>query len=874
MFLSLLFRISSSLLSLRYRISFKNIEVFDSGNPVLVFPNHPALVDPLILISNIWKKKLLSPVMTETYFHTPGLGGIVRALETVSVWDIAAGGTIEDVKKAFAGIEAAMNTKKSILIYPSGHIYVQPFEHIVGKKMAYEMVGMLTWDTRIIVTRTKWLWGSMWGKSYTGKSPELMKTLMKSIGYILANGIFFVPKRDVTIEFVDMTDRLLEWHTLGLDTFNQNLQDFYNEWGNEICRFIPHYFYHNDVEWKTEPQNIVGSIAEINSWIRTRREDISDEVYEIVHNKIAEIKKLEKDTFHFESNLILELHADSLDMAELKSAIQSLFPEASNPPIGLIKTVWDLAAMATWMLKWEEKLREHTFIQALSEKIEFSYQKGDTILTLFKKNFKNEKKSPFVYDAMTGMMTHDEFLLKSYVIGQYIQKYKTPKIGIMLPALSATSLLLVWTYLSGKLPVMLNWTVGEKSFAHCMNFAGLDVILTSRKFYEKISSSWLAEFEEKMIFIEDIIRDISLSDKIIAVIKKTLFLLPKTWKDAVMLFTSGSESLPKAVVLSHENILSDIEWALHHVPFQKYETLLGFLPPFHSFGFTLNTIFPLIAPVQVAYTPDPNDAKTIGRILSYTHTSIVSATPTFLRMILANNDRNTLDSLRFAFVGAEKCSDEVFSLYRDKCPSWTMLEWYGITECSPIVTVNTIDTQKRWSAGKFLPQVQYLVRSLDNTSTMNSWEQWMIYVAGPSIFEWYLDSSLDSPFDEIDGKLWYKTGDLGYVDTDGFLFITGRLKRFVKIAGEMISLPFIEGILIEKYGNSELTTLAIEAKEESWMVTIVAFTTFDVSSDELNDYIHSHWASNLVKISKIERLESIPVLGTGKTDYKQLKSKI
>lgn len=131
---------------------------------------------------------------------------------------------------------------------------------------------------------------------------------------------------------------------------------------------------------------------------------------------------------------------------------------------------------------------------------------------------------------------------------------------------------------------------------------------------------------------------------------------------AVMLFTSGSESLPKAVALSHQNILSDIAGALTLVLFHRYETLLGFLPPFHSFGFTINTIFPLVAPVQVAYSPDPNDAGTLVKLLSHTRTTILSATPTFLRMILARGQSSDLESLRYAFVGAEKCSDEVFAL--------------------------------------------------------------------------------------------------------------------------------------------------------------------------------------------------------------------
>lgn len=167
-----------------------------------------------------------------------------------------------------------------------------------------------------------------------------------------------------------------------------------------------------------------------------------------------------------------------------------------------------------------------------------------------------------------------------------------------------------------------------------------------------------------------------------------------------------------------------------------------------------------------------------------------------------------------------------------------------------------------------------MIRSLDGGGDVKTGEQGMIFVSGPSIFSGYLDTTLVSPFEEFSGKKWYKTGDLGYVDTDGFLFITGRLKRFVKIAGEMISLPFIEAILLEKYGNPELTTTAIEAKEEDGNVILVAFVTFDISLDELNEYIHAHGASNLVKISRIEKLDSIPVLGTGKTDYKQLKSMI
>jgi len=828
----------------------------------------------MILVSYIAQKKILSPVMTQTYFHTPWLSWIVRALRTIPVWDISRGGSIADVKQAFSGIEMAMQQKQNILIYPSGHIYVQPFEHIVWKKMAYEIVKMLDSDTRVIIARTSGLWWSIWGKAYTGDSPRLMNVLWRSVWYIVANWLFFVPKRDVKIEFVDMTEDIKKWAQFWLDVFNQNLQDYYNAWWNEHCRYIPHYAYYNDTAEKKEPENIVGSIAEMSRLNGILESDILPDIIDQVKEKVAEIKKVNKSDILFSTNLVLDLHADSLDMAEMKSAIQSLFPWASNPPISAIKTVWDLSALALGKLEWESHLPSVTFSPVWERDLELSFQKDDTILSMLKKNFQSEKMSPFLYDALMGEMNRDTFLLRSYVIAEYLKQYPSQKIGIMIPALSATSLLLVGTYLSEKLPVMLNWTVWEKSFAHCMQFAHLDVILTSRKFYEKIQSPWLEKYEDKMIFIEDIIRDLSLFIKIKAWMKKSLFLIPKSGNDAVILFTSGSESLPKAVVLSHENIISDITWAIALVPFRERETLLGFLPPFHSFGFTINTIFPLIAPIQVAYTPDPSDARTIWKILSHTHASIITATPTFLRMILANNTSSQLASIRYGIMGAEKCSDEVFSLFHEKCPNATILEWYGITECSPIVTVNPWHLQKKWSVGQFLPHIQYRIRSLDTHLDMAYGEQGMIYVRGSSIFSGYLDPSLESPFEIIDGEEWYKTWDLGYVDADRFLFITGRLKRFIKIAGEMISLPFIEGILSEKYGNPEMPTLALESREDAGVLLLVLFTIFDLSVDEANAYIHTHGASNLIKIDRVQKIESIPVLGTGKIDYKSLKSLI
>jgi long-chain-fatty-acid--[acyl-carrier-protein] ligase len=206
-------------------------------------------------------------------------------------------------------------------------------------------------------------------------------------------------------------------------------------------------------------------------------------------------------------------------MAEIKAAIQMEFPATSNPPIPTLKTIGDFCTMAVGKSPVTETLKPCHFREVSVESILLDIDpENDSIPACIEKICRNDPKSLFLYDGNLGEMTRGDFLLKSYVIGEYLKKYTSTRIGIMLPALGATSLLLTGSYIAGKVPVMLNWTVGEKSFAHCMNFANLETILTSRRFYEKISSPWLSSFEGKMVFIEDILKDISPKTKLFALI--------------------------------------------------------------------------------------------------------------------------------------------------------------------------------------------------------------------------------------------------------------------------------------------------------------------------------------------------------------------
>ena len=238
--------------------------------------------------------------------------------------------------------------------------------------MAYELVSRLPKGTRIILARTTGLWGSLWSKAYTGTSPELTKVFLKSLWYMIANGIFFLPKREVQIEYTDMTDALLEWQKDGLDIFNKKLQDLYNKKGEEMCHFIPHYAYWNDTDGKVEPKNIIGSIAELAQ--NHSDEEIDIDIASSILHIVAEVKKIDISILSLDTNLILDISSDSLDMAEMKARIQSGFPNASNPAIASLKTIRDLGLMALGKLSGGSEFPPVSFESAGSKKFSYSYK--------------------------------------------------------------------------------------------------------------------------------------------------------------------------------------------------------------------------------------------------------------------------------------------------------------------------------------------------------------------------------------------------------------------------------------------------------------------------------------------------------------------
>lgn len=501
------------------------------------------------------------------------------------------------------------------------------------------------------------------------------------------------------------------------------------------------------------------------------------------------------------------------------------------------------------------------------------------ILENFIEQFTKNKDESFAWDATNGSSTRKEFMLKAAVVSRLIKtKAKGKYVGILLPALQTTTLLTIATYMAGKIPVMLNWTVGHKVLSYCADLTDLDVIITASAFHDKIKEQVPADVAKKLMFLDKEAKKISLGMKIkgalMAKFPKQLINtnIPET---AVVLFTSGSETLPKAVQLTHKNVTSNLWGGLQIIDIRVQSIFLSFLPPFHSFGFTVLTVLPLLTGVKAAYTPNPTNINEVIDVLKHTKANNIIVTPTLLKMIMSRSKADDLKSVELVISGAESLHKDVKSSFQKLTNNKPIIiEGYGVTECSPIVCLNPFDTQKLNSVGNFIAGLDALIMDLDTQKPVDTGKEGMIIVSGPSVFSGYMDKNIESPFIEINGKQYYKTGDLGHTDEDGFVFITGRLKRFIKIGGEMISMPFIEKVLEDEYGVVGEHVLAVEGCDRAKDPVVTLFSTKDLNISEVNKYLRSKGVSSIARIRNITKVDEIPMLGSGKTNYRELKERV
>jgi long-chain-fatty-acid--[acyl-carrier-protein] ligase len=466
------------------------------------------------------------------------------------------------------------------------------------------------------------------------------------------------------------------------------------------------------------------------------------------------------------------------------------------------------------------------------------------------------------------------------VLKPRLERLPGPYVGIMMPASVGASVFLLAALFAGKTPVMVNWTTGTRALRHSLDTLGVSTVVTARALMAKLGASGidLAAIEDTFLFVEDVLAAVRPAEKLRAALTGRLSwasLERATPPDtAVVLFTSGSESLPKAVPLTHRNLLTNIADILQMGRLEERDVTVGLLPPFHSFGLTTTVLLSWCLGLRTVFHPNPTESALLAKVIDTYKATVLFGTPTFLAGIVRVAGDRQLASLRLAVTGAEKCPESLFAALSERWPSVNVLEGYGITECSPVVAVNPMDEPVPGTIGRLMPSVEGAVVDLELRRRASPGETGLLLVRGPSVFGGYLNHAGESPFVSFEGKSWYRTGDLVAASAGGRLTFMGRLKRFIKLGGEMVSLPAIEAVLQRHFGDADDGPLiAVEAIGDPEHPDVVLFTRRHAGRGEVNALIKDAGLSALHYVRQVIPVESIPVLGTGKTDYRALKAR-
>ncbi len=560
---------------------------------------------------------------------------------------------------------------------------------------------------------------------------------------------------------------------------------------------------------------------------------------EAVNHLIAE--KLQRSLTESEltpDTTLDQLGLDSLDRAELMLHVEQQFGFSGGEAPANLGQLWALAEGLAE--KGTVKPPPAAWFRPAAGDSPLEIQ-GDTIPAAFVTRALAWPRDVAAADDLAGVMTYERMLVGVLILAKRFAKIPAPNVGLLLPASVACDLALLGLSVAGKLPVILNWTTGPANLAHAARLMNLSHVVTSRTFIDRTAT---AVEGTEYLYLEEIRKGVGFIERLLTLLVVRLApggvrkRIPNVAPDrpAVVLFTSGSEKAPKAVPLTHSNILSNQRSGLSVLGLTRKDSILGFLPAFHSFGMTVTCLLPLASGVRVVHHPDPTDAAgLVAKVAGYRPT-LLAGTPTFLNHILDRARPGDLDSLRFIFVGAEKCPELLFERCARAAPNAALQEGYGVTECSPVVSGNMPGSMRRGTIGKPLPGVEVLVLDLDSGAPVGPNRMGLLLVSGPTVFPGYIGHDGPSPFREIDGKRWYVTGDLAEVDGDGFVYFGGRLKRFLKAGGEMISLPALEEPFARLYPpTKDGPRAAVEGVEiEGGGRRIILFTTETLELREAN----------------------------------------
>jgi len=877
-----------SLIALRYKICVKGKEKITPQNlsqpgGILFLANHPAEIDPLILLTTFWFPFRPHPVAIDYLFQKPIVGRLLQWVKALPIPNFEGSSNSykrKQIEKTYQGLFSYIDKGENVLIYPAGGLKNGP-EEMIGGTSGVKTILEARPKINIVLVRTSGLWGSSFSRAPTGKTPDLLKAFWKGFKVLLRNGIFFAPRRNVVIECTPAPADF-PWNGSRLEV-NRYLEHWFNANGPEPLNRVSFSHFKNDFPPIHKP-DVQDEIS---------LENVPQEVRQTVIEEIAKLSRVPYSEIRLGSHLSMDLGLDSLDSAQLVVSLKEMFGITTLHSSELT-TVASVIAYAAKLKTGEEEdttqAQKTGFWDHENNRPPSIYPEGETIPEVFLKTCKRMKNYMACVDQVAGEMSYKQLMMGVILLADVIQKIPGKRIGIMMPASVGVNAMILATMLAGKIPVMINWTLGERNLTSVIEQSGIEVTLSAWNFIDRLDNVELNGLDESILLLEEIRKKLSLSDKLKAFyrsLKSVRSILKtfgvdqlKTDDIAAILFTSGTESYPKGVPLSHRNILANQKGAYTVAEVVNTDVLLGALPSFHSFGFSVTGLFPLLAGLRVAYSPNPTDGKRIAEAIERWHITLLCLAPTFLKNMLRVATEKQIQTLRLVVAGAEKTAAELFEKLRELNPQAILIEGYGITECSPILTINPPHLPSK-GVGPPLPHVEIAIVHPETEKPLSQGEQGLVLATGPNIFNGYLDPSLPSPFVNFRGRLWYQTGDLGFLDEKGYLTLSGRLKRFVKIGGEMVSLTAIEETLQHEGPaqgwkfDPDLPSLAVCALEADGKKSeIFLFTIFDTSAEQVNQILRASGMSNIIKIRSVKKIPFIPLLGTGKIDYRRLSGKL
>jgi acyl-[acyl-carrier-protein]-phospholipid O-acyltransferase / long-chain-fatty-acid--[acyl-carrier-protein] ligase len=478
-----------------------------------------------------------------------------------------------------------------------------------------------------------------------------------------------------------------------------------------------------------------------------------------------------------------------------------------------------------------------------------------------------------VEDPLRKPLSYGQFLTRTFVVARLIKRFVAKdeeRIALMLPNVASTALAFFAIQTLGRVTAMINFSSGPSQVGSACRSGALKTVITSERFVgiaklqavvEAITSAGV-----RVLYLEEMQKELRFSDKILgllsgyapeAVIRWTIQSKPED--PAVLLFTSGSEGAPKGVLLSNRNILANRFQLASAVDFGPQDVVFNCLPMFHAFGLTGGTLLPLLSGIRTFFYPSPLHYRIVPEMIYDTNATIIFGTDTFLAGYARFAHPYDCHSLRYVFAGAERLKDETRTQWNEKF-GLRVLEGYGATETAPVMSVNTAMHYRRGTVGRLLPGI---TARLEDVPGIDQGRQ--LFVKGPNVMLGYLKEDKPGVLQPLaDG--WYDTGDIVSIDPEGYVRIMGRTKRFAKIGGEMISLATVETVFAALWPEWNHAVVSVPDSRKGEALVLLTEKR-DASIDPVREAFRNRGLSELSIPRRLVKVDKLPLLGTGKTDY-------